>query len=206
MNNLEKFRELKEIAKNNNISIPQGTKLEDLKKILVEKNLLLKSSKEQKNQENLIEIPEEFQKLGIKPRKKKVLEEVELNNRFSSVNLFNLPKYIEDDLAKNEYRKEFPILKEQIEKCLDRGAEFILDKNGNPIKIYSGSCDEKGERLYHVALKIRKDIIEKEHELFRNKIGVGSKQKNQTQNKDNKLLEVKTPEGVSFYDNYKEER
>jgi hypothetical protein len=50
---------------------------------------------------------------------------------------------------------------------MERGGEYILKPDGGVYKIDSGQCDEKGERIYHIAMKIKQDIIDQENKLFR---------------------------------------
>lgn len=169
-----KFNELRQLAKANGIPTPVGISTEGLKKILSERGLLNLSEikiepkkKETIQKEEMIKIPDELKHLGLTPVKKiNRLEEVNINNRLNTERKLKLPQSIEERLKAEGYTIHYPTTP-FLQRVMERGGEYITKKDGSVFKIDSGQCDEKGERIYHIAMKIKKEIIEQENNLFR---------------------------------------
>jgi hypothetical protein len=184
MNKELKFNELKELAKANNIPTPFGIKKEELKNILTERGYLkenpavkidLPQIKEKSKKEEMIEIPEELKHLGLIPTKIKTLDEVNINNRLNTEKKLVLPQSVMEQLEREGYKVRFPT-EPNIQRIMNRGGQFVKRQDGSVYKIDSGGCDEKGERIYHIAMKIKKEILDKEDDLFRAKQSSKKKQ------------------------------
>jgi hypothetical protein len=167
------YKELQKIAKANGLPSVM-VKKEELIKILSDRNLLPdKPIKEEKSKEivkqsEMIQVPKDLAHLGIQPIKRLTPKEVDLSYLANYEKQLSIPREIEDELIREGYRVFYP-LDFECEKNMRRGCEFVMDKQGNSFKIDSGQANKKGERVYHIAMKQKLELWEKEQELFRNR-------------------------------------
>lgn len=172
------YKELQEIAKANNFP-SVGVKKEELIEILSKRDLLPKANvqkdkpiEEEKSKEieksEMITVPKDLAHLGLTPLKRITPDEVKISHLVNSENLLSIPREIEERLTREGYRWFFP-LDYECGRNMERGCEFIIDKQGNSIKIDAGQCNKSGERMYHIAMKQKIELWERERKLFKEK-------------------------------------
>lgn len=173
------YKELQAIAKKANLPSVM-IKKEELIKILSDRNLLPdKPIKEEKSKEikletkkitpkepEMIQVPKDLAHLGIQPMKRLTPDEVNLSYLTSYETQLSIPRNIQERLTREGYRWFFP-LDHECEKNMRRGCEFIIDESGSSFKIDARQANEKGERVYHIAMKQKLELWEQEQELFK---------------------------------------
>ena len=214
-----KYKELKSIAKANGLPSVM-VKKEELIKILSDRNLLpenddkiledkpqeIKSKEietkkiENSDKDDFTEIPKDLAYLGLSPIKRLTPKDVDISYLTSYKAKLCIPRHIEEKVIREGYRIFFPLEKEATINYKTRGCEFILDDNGNSIKIDAQMPNGNGETIYHVAMKQKLELWEQEKKLFAERqktLETGIKKGGVLTHKKNKL-EVEEIENTTY--------
>jgi hypothetical protein len=139
------------------------SKEEEEKKL---KNIMLKTANEKSE---YIEIPEELKDFKLTRKKKKLRrEDIEYNDLKKHKYNFEqfVPQNILEEVKRDGYSLIFPLgVPEDIQRQMNRGADFVKDKEGKLVKISAGQPNAKGELQYHIVMKIANMILEEENRI-----------------------------------------
>lgn len=158
--------QLREEAKKQGKTVPFGATKNDLIKLLQQE--VQHSSEENQSSKEDSDVPAELKHLNLVPVKNLTREEVDINRTMSSGRILKVPPHIKRQLDREGYELLFPFTTTDcINRARERGARFVYNKDGSLIKITAKKSNEKGELIYHVAMKIKREILEEEKRQHR---------------------------------------
>jgi hypothetical protein len=168
--NMKTYQELKAEARARSITVPFGTSKEQLLQLLnpvaqtpIEPEKVIKEEKPTETKEPSNSVPKDLQKLNLIPIRKMSAEDVRIDKASNYKRKLDVPSEIKEELEREGYKLLFPLDDEvSLNYHIRRGADFVQNLDGSSIRIPAQQSNVRGEAQYHIAMKIKKEILDEE--------------------------------------------